>query len=337
MTFTYKHVVLIVALSLFLLPGSSIASISDFEWGTEEGRRIAYTYRGESYNRVNVSGTVEIVQVIVEEDIFFEVDDLTNYPIPTIEGVSVTPHWYNWTPFENSDDQELGWYIDNIDLIDEVAVRVGDWSIYAELAQEYWDSRNPGEFIVSFSETSRFWNITLKAFSSGDYLVGVTLFSYDKEDGKLEHGYHKRCNGSEDALEMYLGLTIHNYNTGMGEITFILGSFAVVGIIAIIVLPKRMAERYPSESEEEPDPNHYRYPSESEEDKTEITRRDRVTPKLGCLCYVIGFMMVVSFIYDVITFQSIEFVQLLGVAIYGTLFLMIGIGLLRWNWKRGNC
>ena len=242
MTFTSKHVILIVTLSLLLLPGISTPSLSDFEWGTEEGRRIAYTYHGASYNRVNVSGTIEIVETVVEEDIYFRVDDLSSYPIPTIEGISVTPFWYNSTPFEDSDNQELGWYIDNIGLIDEIAVRVGNWTVYDELAQEYWRSREFGDYIVTATEISRFWNITLEAYWPENYLVGVTFFSYAKDDGKLQYGYHKRCSGNESAIDLFLGLTIHNYAANVGSYIFIIGSVGAVGIIVIFVRAWRISK-----------------------------------------------------------------------------------------------
>ena len=228
MRLNVKIIIAIFMLTLIALPTASDASLSDLDWKIQVGDRLNYRYLGISnYETI----------VTVEEEIYFVIDDLTGVPLPSYGGPSITAYWPNGSLFDESDESELGWYTDNLPLIAGVAVRVGNWSLYTELVEEYWASREINEYIVDIEETSTVWNVTV--YQSGTLPFSQSAYSYKKSTGILLHSYYIRyVAGNEENFDTYLGLTILEDQLGT-EIALVLGTGVIIGIVVLSILLKR--------------------------------------------------------------------------------------------------
>ena len=224
--------IIFVAFTLILiaLPTVSNASLSDLEWRVQVDDKLNYTYLGIS----DYESTV-----IVEEEIYFIIEDLTGVPLPSYGGPSVTAYWPNGSLFDESDESELGWYTDNLPLIDGIAVRVGNWSLYTELVEDYWASREINEYNVVIEETATVWNVTITVYFPGPLLFSQSAFSYTKSTGILIHSYYVRyAGGSEDDFDAYLSLTRLREQPAI-EVAVVIGTVTIVGILVIMITLKK--------------------------------------------------------------------------------------------------
>ena len=63
---------------------------------------------------------------------------------------------------------------------------------------------------------------------------------------------------------------------------------------------------------------------------------DFATGPTGFLCCLIGILIVLSVVYTLFTSEASEFPHLLELFVFAIFCLVIGIGLLRWNWERSQ-
>lgn len=225
-----KLIVVSIALILLALPTTSDATLADLEWKVQVGDRIDYTYLGIS---------VYDETVTVEEEIYFTIDDLTGVPIPTTAGPSVTAYYPNGSLVNPPGEEILSWYTENLQLIDSVAVRVGNWTLYDDIVEDYWESRELPIYVVTFEESSKVWNATVTAYWPEDFLLRRTAYSYSKSTGILLHSYFVRyAGGNESAFDYYLSLTKLVEHTGT-ELVVVIGSITIVGALVVVVALKK--------------------------------------------------------------------------------------------------
>ncbi len=63
---------------------------------------------------------------------------------------------------------------------------------------------------------------------------------------------------------------------------------------------------------------------------------DSATPATGSICCLIGIILIPSSLYTLFTSETSDFQQLLELLAFGVFCLVVGFGLLHWNWKRSN-
>ena len=225
-----KLIVVSIALILLALPTTSDATLADLEWKVQVGDRIDYTYLGISVHDETVT---------VEEEIYFTIDDLTGIPIPTTAGPSVTAYWQNGSLVDPPGEEILGWYTENLQLIDAVAVRAGNWTLYDDIVKDYWESRELPVYVVTLEESSQVWNATVSVYWPEDVPTRRTAYSYSKSTGILLHSYYVRyIGGNESEFDYYLSLTRLDTQSGT-EYIVVLGSAAIVGILVILIILKK--------------------------------------------------------------------------------------------------
>jgi hypothetical protein len=237
-----KHILVFVILLWLFLPTTSNASWSDLQWRIEEGDRIHYTYSGwRHYNKRVNETTVELTETLLE-DMYFVVEDLWGIPIPSVDGssIAVSPYWVNGTPFEDSHEPDAEWYIKRIDEIDQIAVRVGNWTLYAETAETYWTSLEWGSFDMMLNETSNLWNISITTHIFENYLDRTFSYSYSKFDGVLNYSNYTYYMGSEDEPVFSVSLSrIIDSPVLQYELVIGIAAVAAVLILIIIIVVKR--------------------------------------------------------------------------------------------------
>ncbi len=225
-----KLIFVAFTLTLIVLPTVSNASLSDLEWRVQVGDRLNYTYLGISVHDTTVT---------VEEEIYFIIDDLTGVPLPTISGPSVTAYWPNGSLVDPPGEELLGWYTENLQIIDAIAVRVGNWTLYTELVEDYWASREIYDYVVDIEETSTVWNATITVYHVGSILYSRSAYSFTKSTGILRHSYFVRyVGGDENEFDYYLNLTRVNNQSGT-EIVLVLSAGAIIGIVVILIALKK--------------------------------------------------------------------------------------------------
>ncbi|MFW9974826.1 MAG: hypothetical protein ACFFDQ_06155 [Candidatus Thorarchaeota archaeon] len=239
----FKHIIVLVSLLLFLLPITSNASWSDLKWRIKEGDKIHYMYQGWLNYIEHINGTSVELTGHLQEEVYFVIEDLWGIPIPSVDGpsISVSPYWENGTPFgDDFDESVTGWIAKSIDKIDEIAVRVGNWTLYTEQAEVYWTSLEPGFFDVTLNETSKVWNITISVSWFEDYLSHIVSYSYSKFDGVLNYGNFTYYKGSEDdplysiSLSRIIAPPILQHELVIGA-----AAVAAVLVLIIIIVEKR--------------------------------------------------------------------------------------------------
>lgn len=231
---------LVSVLALFLfLPTTSNASWSDLVWRLKEGDTIHYTYSGWRNHYVNQT-FVEYTDEF-QEDLYFVLEDLWGTPIPSVDALSITvsPYWNNGTPFDESNKSDAGWYIRLIDRIDQIAVRVGNWSLYTEATEKYWTSE-PGYYVVRMNETSKAWNITISVSYVENSLSHIISYSYSKFDGVMNYSNFTYYKEGEDELLYSISLSriitsqTHGYEVAAG-----IAAIAMVSVLIIIIVRRR--------------------------------------------------------------------------------------------------
>ena len=236
-----------IILSVFLLPTFSLATLTDLQWRVHEGDEIRYTYRG----RTSVGSLYG--NISIDEEIYFVVDDLTGVPVPGISGVfaggapSVSVYWANRTAFDAE-----GWF-SNIHIVDAIAVRVGNWSLYTDLTNQFIDSLNDqyrdlwsdptfDRFEVVLHEKSKVWNVTVFVSvynGTGGQLTGISSFEYSKADGVLNSGYY--IDEPESELHcQYLSIVRIEDQTNL-PFEVVIGGIAIaaIGVIIVILVKQR--------------------------------------------------------------------------------------------------
>ena len=232
-----------IVLLILLLPIISVATITDLHWRVQEGDEIRYTLGGVSVPAGNLT---------IEEEIYFVVEDLIGVPIPGISGVitdgapSVSAYWANRTTFDAEN-----WF-SNIHLVSAIVVRVGNWSLYAELTNQTVDSRNDiyrdfwldptfDMYEVVIHETAEVWNVTvfISVYNgTGGQLTGLSSFEYSKADGVLNSGYHIQKPENENYYQSLSIVRIDNENNLPFQLV-IIGVVIVAIVVVIIIFVKR--------------------------------------------------------------------------------------------------
>ena len=225
-----KLIVVSIVLILIALPTTSDATLTDLEWKVQVGDRLDYTYLGISVHDETVT---------VEEEIHFTIDDLTGVPIPTTAGPSVTAYYPNGSLVNPPGEEILGWYTENLQLIDSVAVRAGNWTLYDEIVEDYWESMELPVYVVTLEESSKVWNATVTAYWPEDFPVRRTAYSYSKSTGILLHSYFVRyVGGNESTFDYYLSLTKLVEHTG-SEFVIVIGAATIVGVLVVMLALKK--------------------------------------------------------------------------------------------------
>ena len=229
-----------IVLLVLLWPVISVATITDLHWRVHEGDEISYTLRGLSEPSGNLT---------IEEEIYFVVDGLIGIPIPGISGVitdgapSVSAYWANRTTFDAE-----GWF-SNIHLVSAIVVRVGNWSLYAELTNQTVDSRNDqyrdlwldptfDRYEVVLHETAEVWNVTvfISVYNgTGGQLTGLSSFEYSKADGVLSSGYYIQEPENENYYQSLSIIRIDNESNLPFQLV-IIGVVTVTIVVIIIIL-----------------------------------------------------------------------------------------------------
>lgn len=118
-------------------------------------------------------------------------------------------------------------------------MRVGNWTLYNELVEEYWESLNSEitSFIVDITETLLLWNVTVSTYWPNEYLVGTTVFSYSKSNGVLNYGNYTRVGGGTEGS---LAITRIESTPVFQNVLIISGvTIAAVSIIIILIVRRR--------------------------------------------------------------------------------------------------
>ena len=229
--FKSKILLVVFALSLIASPIISEASLSDLEWRINVGDRLNYTYLGISTHDTTVT---------VEEEIYFIIDDLIGVPIPTAAGSSVTAYWLNGSLVNTEGEDHPSFYCENLVLIDSIAIRVGNWSLYEEIVEDYWSvvTIPPSYYVVTFDESSETWNATVTVYWPEGLVNRRTAYSYSKSTGILLHCYYIRYTGGNVTEFDYLSLARLLSQSG-GEDAVLIGYAVIVGVLVIVIVSKK--------------------------------------------------------------------------------------------------
>jgi hypothetical protein len=232
---------LVPVIALFLLlPITSNASWSDLVWRMKEGDTIHYMYGGWRNHYVNQT-YVEYTEEF-QENMYFVLENLWGTPIPSVDALSITvsPYWNNGTPFDDSNEPDDEWYIRPIDEIDQIAVRVGNWTLYTEAAENYWIAAETGFIDVKLNETSKVWNISITTHLFENYLDRTYSYSYSKFDGVLNYSNYTYYMGSEDeplysiSLSRIITSQIQGYEVAAG-----IAAIVMVSVFVIVMVKRR--------------------------------------------------------------------------------------------------